>query len=187
MLRRIGTIIGLLTALGVTLGGSQKSPAMADYRVPAGAMLQARLRTTVGSASNQVDDQVDAILLEPVTADGIELIPAGSAIHGKVVAVTPASTRAPRPTLHCLLRRPACRHRQPRRHRHAPIRSASPPDEPAQGRRPKKYPVTWGLSLAARHRHVGPTADRLHTEVDCGFNLRIPEGPRCDSCDTFWC
>ena len=56
-------------------------------------MLQARLRTTVGSASSRVDDQVDATLLEPVNGSGLELIPAGSAIHGKVVEAVPASPR----------------------------------------------------------------------------------------------
>ena len=44
------------------------------------------------------------------------------------------------------------------------------------------------LSLPARHRHADPTADRLHTEVDCpGSISESREGPRCDSCDTFWC
>ena len=93
MLRRIGTIIGFIIALGVTVGGSQKDPALLDHRVPAGTIMQARLRTPLGSASSHVDDQVDAVLLEPVTDDGIELVPAGSAIHGKVIEVTPASPR----------------------------------------------------------------------------------------------
>ena len=49
MLRRIGTTIGLLTALGVTLGGSQKSPALVDHRVPAGAIAS-------GAASHRPSD-----------------------------------------------------------------------------------------------------------------------------------
>jgi hypothetical protein len=72
MLRRIGTIIGFITALGVTLGGSQKSPGLTDHRVPAGTILQATLRTTVGSASSRVgvrtspSEAVSATLAEPL-------------------------------------------------------------------------------------------------------------------------
>lgn len=144
MLRRIGTTIGLLAALGVTLGGSQKSPALVDHRVPAGATLQARLRTTVGSASNRVDDQVDAILLEPVTADGIELIPAGSAIHGKVVDVTPASARDLRGRLSIafFVVQHAVTGSRAAIVTRTILFEASEPDEPVgKGRQPRKYPV----------------------------------------------
>ena len=144
MLRRIGTTIGLLTALGVTLGGSQTSPAMVDHRVPAGAILQARLRTTVGSASNQVDDQVDAILLEPVTAGEIELIPAGSAIHGKVVDVTPASAHNLRGRLSIaffVVQHAATGSRAAIVTRPILFEASAPDEAVVKGRRPKKYPV----------------------------------------------
>jgi hypothetical protein len=85
-------VLTLLAAFDARLGGSQ-APRLDAYRVPAGTVLQAKLRTTLGSASSRVDDQVDATLLEAVNSGGIELIPAGSAIHGKVVDATPASPR----------------------------------------------------------------------------------------------
>ena len=50
-----------------------------------------RLRTAVDSASAQTDDAVRATLLEPVTQNGVELIPKGSTLHGKVSEVLPAS------------------------------------------------------------------------------------------------
>ena len=62
-----------------------------DYQVPAGTPLVVRLRTTMDSASAQVDDPVRATLLSPVTQDGAELIPKGSTLHGKVTDVRPAS------------------------------------------------------------------------------------------------
>jgi hypothetical protein len=62
-----------------------------DYQVPAGTPLIVRLRTTMDSASGQVDDQVRATLLSPVAQDGAELIPKGSTLHGKIVEVQPAS------------------------------------------------------------------------------------------------
>jgi hypothetical protein len=62
-----------------------------DYQVPAGTPLVVRLRTTMDSASGQVDDPVRATLLSPVTQDGAELIPKGSTLHGKVTEIQAAS------------------------------------------------------------------------------------------------
>lgn len=62
-----------------------------DYQVPAGTPLVIRLRTTMDSASGQVDDPVRATLLSPVTQDGAELIPKGSTLHGKVTEIQAAS------------------------------------------------------------------------------------------------
>jgi len=66
-------------------------PRLDAHRVPAGTTLETRLRTVVGSAFSQVDDQVDATLLSAIATDGIELIPAGSVLHGRVVEVRRAS------------------------------------------------------------------------------------------------
>jgi len=62
-----------------------------DYQLPAGAVLAVKLRTTVRSAASDTGDQVDAVLTEPVTRDGVELIPAGSTLHGTVIDVLRAS------------------------------------------------------------------------------------------------
>lgn len=65
------------------------------YRIPSGTVVSARLRTTIDSSTNQVNDQVDAVLADAVTQDGVELIPAGSLLHGTIVRVTAASRQAP--------------------------------------------------------------------------------------------
>ena len=62
-----------------------------DYQVPAGTPLIVRLRTTIDSASGQVDDPVRATLVDAVVQNGAELIPKGSTLHGKVTEVEPAS------------------------------------------------------------------------------------------------
>jgi hypothetical protein len=62
-----------------------------DYQVPAGTPLMVRLRTALDSASAEVDDTTRATLVEPVNQDGVELIPKGSVIHGKVTEVVHAS------------------------------------------------------------------------------------------------
>jgi hypothetical protein len=66
-----------------------------DYQVPAGTPLVVRLRTSLDSASGQVDDAVRATLLSAVSQDGAELIPKGSTLHGKVIDVEPASKQKP--------------------------------------------------------------------------------------------
>lgn len=62
-----------------------------DYQVPAGTPLMVRLRTALDSASAEVDDTARATLVEPVSQDGVELVPKGSVIHGKVTEVVHAS------------------------------------------------------------------------------------------------
>src|SRR5215467_1895041 len=65
------------------------------YQVPIGTVVAARLRTPIDSSVNQVDDQVDAVLADAVTQDGVELIPVGSLLHGSILSVEPASRVAP--------------------------------------------------------------------------------------------
>lgn len=89
------------TAAGVPAASPQKlsprpTPAKArgrydDYQVPAGTPLATQLRTSLDSGSGQIDDLVRGTLLEAVSQDGVELIPKGSTLHGKVVDVLHAS------------------------------------------------------------------------------------------------
>ena len=62
-----------------------------DYQVPAGTPLAIQLRTSLDSGSGQIDDVVRGTLLEAVSQDGVELIPQGSTLHGKLTDVQPAS------------------------------------------------------------------------------------------------
>lgn len=75
------------------LDATAQRPRSRMYQVPAGTLLPVRLRTPVSSASARVDDQVDATLSEAVTQDGVELIPAGSLLHGAIAEVVPASRK----------------------------------------------------------------------------------------------
>lgn len=74
---------------------SAKGKRFDDYQVPAGTPLIVRLRTTLDSASGQLDDPIRATLLSPVMQDGVELIPKGSTLHGKVIDVQSASKQKP--------------------------------------------------------------------------------------------
>jgi len=68
-----------------------------DYQVPAGTYLQVELRTNLSSNSNAVSDPVDGRLRLPLTAEGVELVPAGATLLGSVSEVEPAGKKSPAP------------------------------------------------------------------------------------------
>lgn len=81
------------SATGSPGSAKKRAAAMDLYQVPAGTPLFVQMRTALNSATSEVDDEVRATLRSAVTQDGVELVPVGSVMHGKVVDVTPASPR----------------------------------------------------------------------------------------------
>ena len=73
------------------LSPKKKAPAMDVFQVPAGTPLLVVMRTPVSSGNSQMDEEIRATLRSAVTQDGVELVPSGSVMHGKVVEVVPAS------------------------------------------------------------------------------------------------
>ncbi len=63
------------------------------YQVAAGTALLVRLVNQLDSSTATVGQQVDATFWSPVVQDGIELIPVGSKLFGRVAAVNPATER----------------------------------------------------------------------------------------------
>jgi hypothetical protein len=64
------------------------APRLPEYRevqIPAGTVLPIELRTTVGSATSHVEDQVRGRLRRSITIDGVEVIPAGAEVLGTVI------------------------------------------------------------------------------------------------------
>jgi hypothetical protein len=55
-----------------------------EYTLPAGTRLSARLETSLGSDSSRINDPVQAVLLNAVVIDGVEVVPADSTINGVV-------------------------------------------------------------------------------------------------------
>ena len=68
----------------------------AAYEVPEGTVLAAFIRSPLDSASARPEHKVRAILRTSLKDAGMELIPAASIIHGKVLDVVPASRWQPR-------------------------------------------------------------------------------------------
>lgn len=69
--------------------GGPSGPAAAAFRevtLPAGTVLPVDLGTTVGSDISRVEQRVEGTLRRAVTANGIEVLPAGTAVSGHVTA-----------------------------------------------------------------------------------------------------
>jgi hypothetical protein len=61
-----------------------------EYLVPEGTNLHLTLGTAVSSETSQVEDRVDATLREAILIDGVEVVPAGSAVRGSVTGAQSA-------------------------------------------------------------------------------------------------
>jgi hypothetical protein len=59
-------------------------PEFREVTVPAGTVLPVELRTTVGSATSNIEDPVRGTVRHAVTVGGVEAIPAGSVLAGTV-------------------------------------------------------------------------------------------------------
>ena len=61
-----------------------------EYTVPSGTVLAVRLETELGSNTSHVGDAVTAVLTKTEVVDGVDLLPAGSVLHGVVDTAEPA-------------------------------------------------------------------------------------------------
>lgn len=69
-------------------------PQVVYYDVNAGQILRVRMNQTISSETARVGDQFSTTVVEPVYAGGIEVIPAGSVITGRVTTVDRASRKS---------------------------------------------------------------------------------------------
>jgi hypothetical protein len=70
------------------------APQVVYYNVNAGQVIRVRMNQTITSGNARVGDQFTTTTVVPVYASGIELIPAGSEIIGRVVTVTRAARKS---------------------------------------------------------------------------------------------
>ncbi|HKZ76816.1 MAG TPA: hypothetical protein VJ124_00725 [Pyrinomonadaceae bacterium] len=69
-------------------------PVPIQYTVAAGQIVRVRMNQTITSETARVGDQFTTTVVDPVYADGIEVIPAGSVITGRVTSVNRASRQS---------------------------------------------------------------------------------------------
>ena len=66
--------------------GISPTPSVASVSVPAGTPVTIRMQSTVSSASSRSGDSFEAVLDEPIIAEGQTVAPRGTAVRGKVLA-----------------------------------------------------------------------------------------------------
>jgi hypothetical protein len=75
------------------------APATVYYNVNAGQIIRVRMNQNISSESARVGDQFTTTVVDPVYASGVEVIPAGSEITGRVTSVNRASRKSKAGTL----------------------------------------------------------------------------------------
>jgi hypothetical protein len=75
------------------------TPAVVYYNVNAGQIIRVRMNQTITSETARVGDQFTTTVVVPVYASGVEVIPAGSEITGRVTSVNRASRKSKAGTL----------------------------------------------------------------------------------------
>jgi hypothetical protein len=69
-------------------------PAVVYYNVNTGEVLRVRMNQTISSETARVGDQFSTTVVDPVYANGAEVIPAGSVVTGRVTTVDRASRKS---------------------------------------------------------------------------------------------
>ena len=84
-------VLSVLAAQSVCVLGQTKKPRIKYYRINANQTFHVRLGDTLDSGSSRIGDTFTSTVVDPVySANGIELVPAGSTIGGRVTAVQKA-------------------------------------------------------------------------------------------------
>jgi hypothetical protein len=68
-------------------------PVFATYTLPQNQYFRLRMNQTLNSGTSRVGDRFQATVVTPVYVSGVEVVPAGSIVEGRVIAVSPARTR----------------------------------------------------------------------------------------------
>jgi hypothetical protein len=115
-----------------------------EYRVAIGTVLTARLKSALDSGTAQANDQIDAVLTDPVKQDGVELIPGGSILHGTISKAEPATRDTLRGRVEIVftvVQHAQTQSRAAIRTRPMMFEAETPPEDGRGKRTPKKQPI----------------------------------------------
>jgi type IV secretion system protein VirB10 len=68
-------------------------PVFVTYTLPQNQSFRLRMNQTLNSGTTRVGERFQTTVVTPVYASGVEVIPAGSIVEGRVTSVSPARTR----------------------------------------------------------------------------------------------
>ncbi|HZO99962.1 MAG TPA: hypothetical protein VFD30_06700 [Terriglobia bacterium] len=74
-------VLTIISGSVMTLGQEE------SVTVPAGTRLRAKLNSTVGTKNSRIGDGIEAVLIEPVRVNGLEVLPQGTYLSGRIEAV----------------------------------------------------------------------------------------------------
>ncbi|GEM_PF-916815 len=68
-------------------------PTYATYTLPANEYIRLRMNSTISSSTSRPGDRFTATVITPVYAEGIEVVPAGATVQGRVASLSAARSR----------------------------------------------------------------------------------------------
>lgn len=80
-------------ALDSAANAALVGPVFATYTLPQNQYFRLRMNQTLNSGTSRVGDRFQATVVTPVYASGVEVVPAGSIVEGRVIAASAARTR----------------------------------------------------------------------------------------------
>ena len=96
-IQKMAKLFTLLFVFGVIAGGFQTASAQAKkkkivyYSIKAGTVFHVRLESKLSSKTSKVGDTFRTTTRDPIySANGVELVPSGSTIYGRVASAIPA-------------------------------------------------------------------------------------------------
>jgi len=78
---------------GDSANASIAGPVFATYTLPQNQYFRLRMNQTLNSGTSRVGDRFQATVVTPVYANGIEVVPAGSIVEGRITSAQAARTR----------------------------------------------------------------------------------------------
>lgn len=82
-----------LAAQNDTANAAVVGPVFATYTLPQNQYIRLRMNQTLNSGTTRIGERFQSTVVTPVYASGVEVIPAGSIVEGRVTSVSPARTR----------------------------------------------------------------------------------------------
>jgi len=87
----VTVLVLCLVQSALVFGQQKKKPTIKYYRINANQTLHVRMGDTLDSGSARVGDTFSTTVVDPVySANGVQLVPQGSIVHGRVAAVQKA-------------------------------------------------------------------------------------------------
>lgn len=78
---------------GGAINAAVVGPVLATHTLPQNQYFRLRMNQTLNSETSRMSDRFRATVVTPVYADGVEVVPAGSIVEGRVTSVAPARSR----------------------------------------------------------------------------------------------